>query len=178
MNKLNLTQWTLFSSRWPLSNKFNRGKGGKDSRRKTQMYLPDKYCRFQLRRLKLHDPLEVKCSSVFLCSAAMFHFSSCLTQVSHSFYCCCAAFVSSLDCCKPVLPKHCVITSCKKNPDIWSYIVSQWRGVDHRKKLVQLLHLVLSTWKTEGWEITIKKPEWMNFCIKLVKAKTLTYCIC
>lgn len=105
----------LFSSRWPHSNKFNRGKGGDDSNRKREMYLPDKYCSFQLRRLKLHDPLEVKCSSVFLCSAAMFHFSSCSTRVSPNFYSCCAAVVSSLVCCKPSFSKHCVKTSCKKS---------------------------------------------------------------
>lgn len=42
------------------------------------MHVPDKYCAFWVRRLRLHSPLKVKCSSIFLYSAATFHFFSCL----------------------------------------------------------------------------------------------------
>lgn len=121
----------LFYSRWPHSNKFNRGKGGNDSNRKREMYLPDKYCSFQLRRLKLLDPLEVKCSSVLLCSATMFHFSSCSTRVSPNFYCCCAAVESSLDCCKPSFSKHCVKTNCTKS---WQLVAHRDSGESSRSQ--------------------------------------------
>lgn len=106
-------------------------RGEDDSNRRREMYLPDKYCSFQLRRLKLHDPLEVKCSSVFLCSAAMFHFSSCSTRVSPNFYCCCAAVVSSLGCCKPSLSKYCVKSSCKKS---WHLVAHRNSGESSRSQ--------------------------------------------
>lgn len=110
----------------------------------------------------------MKCSSIFLCFSAMFHFSSCSTstQVSHSFDHFCAAVLYSLDCCKPVL-----LLCHKSGEKSWHLAVccGSWgRGIDHTMTWFKLLHFVPSICKTQycqkDWEITQTKHEWMYFC--------------
>lgn len=135
----------LISSRWPHSNKFNRGKGGIQTER-------EKYT-FQINiAVSSWEDWNYTTPWRWNVRASFCALPQCSTFQAAQHEWVPIFTVAVLQLClhwtaaNPVF-QNMVSKPVVKNPDIWSHIVTQGRAVDHRTKLVKLLHLFLSIWK-------------------------------